>query len=233
MTDPVDIVITTRNRPSKLLKTLYWIQERTLTLHRVHVIDDCSRDWRMGDTVPMLIDAFRNDLVHHLILRGEHTGVMANLNIGAWSSFSDPTVFVDDDVLCPKLQPDWLHRGIEAMKRRPKLGMLALHHPGAKVKRTERDGIVSYCKSLGGTFLFIRREVLIAHPLPHERGNLDKPMERRCKDVRAAGWEIGVLENVYCQHIGDYSVLTGGPYPGKSIPVKDEDTLEPIYDDQP
>jgi GT2 family glycosyltransferase len=219
-----DIIVTTHNRLSYLRHTLDHIYRRTRTPYRLHVIDDASEkgnaEWLWGEYVA--------GRVHHLHLRGEHVGPMANLNLGFWSSFSDPFVFCDDDVLCPDLEPDWLAQGLTAMGQHQSLAMLALRHPGAKVKVYHQDTEVAFCKSLGATFLFCRRQFIERNPLPHERGGKAWPLEPRCKAARASGWDIGVLKNVFCYHIGEVSALNDKPYPGKFVKVKDWQTLEPV-----
>jgi hypothetical protein len=219
----IDIVLTTRNRLDYLRETLHHIYQRTRIPYRLHVVDDASDE----GNVEYLLGEFDAGRVHDLLLRRDHCGAMANLNAGAWLSFSDPVVFTDDDVLCPDVQPDWLTRGVTEMRRRHKLAMLALHHPGAKHKVRKEDEDVAYCASVGGTFCFIRRRFLMEHPLPHERGNLSRPMERRCELAREHGWDVGFLRNVYCCHIGHYSELTGEEYAGRFIHPVDLKTFEP------
>ena len=219
--DVTDLVVTTRNRPAYLQRTLGHIWDRTKTPYRLTVVDDGSLE------VDDLLCCWRRGLIQNLVLKGMQQGAMAALNVGTWASFSDPVVFCDDDVLCPQLEPDWMARGLEEMNRHGELAMLALRHPGAKVKPYDRAGNVVYCKSLGGTFCFVRRRFLEENPLPHKHGNLAKPMEERCRMAHAGGWKIGFLSGVYCQHIGEDSVLTGEKYKGRFIEPIDPLTLEP------
>ena len=223
MDGPTDIVITTCNRLEYLKRTLAHIYERTTTPYRLHVIDDASEE----GNADWLWDEFKAGRVHHLYLRGERTGVMAGHNLAAWASFSDPVVLCDDDILCPLVRPDWLRRGLQAMERRLGLGMLVLRHPGAKVKPYKKDGEVAYVRSVGGTFLFCRREFLLKNPHPHKRGLPNNPMAPRCETARKLGWSIGVLQETFCYHIGEDSALTGGKYQGRFVDVVDWDTLEP------
>lgn len=224
-----DILVTTRNRLALLQQTLEHIYGRTRSPYRLHVVDDCSRPDAAsgGGNADWLWEEFKAGRVHHLYLRGEHVGAMGNLNLLAWASFSDPVVLTDDDVLCPDVEPDWLSRGLSAMERHPEVGMLALHHPGAKLKGYRVAGEVTYCESLGGTFLFVRRAVLERFPLPHRRGLLDRPMAPRCEQVREAGWKIAYLTRTYCYHTGKKSALTGSHYQGPFIEPESWKTLEP------
>ena len=216
-----DILVTTRGRLEYLQQTLEHIYARTRASYRLHVVDDCSGN------VDWLEREFAAGRIHHLYLRGEHVGAMANQNLLAWGSFSDPVVLTDDDVLCPDVEPDWLSRGLSAMESHKEVGMLALHHPGAKLKGYKVSREVTYCESLGGTFLFIRRDVLLKCPQHHERGNLDRPMAPRCEAVRNAGFKIAYLTRTYCYHVGQHSALSGNKYRGRFIQPDDWKTLEP------
>lgn len=220
----IDIIITTRNRLGYFKRTLAFLHMRTRSPYRLHVIDDASDE---EGKVDYLLDQFSKGHIHDLLLRKPHYGPMANLNVGAWMSFSDPVVFCDDDVLCPDVEPDWLARGVAQMNKHPKVAMLALNHPGAKKKGYKQMGEITYCKSLGGTFLFVRRKFLLANPLPHGIGNLAGPQEFRCLRARNNNWKLAYLTHTYCFHIGKYSELTGKDYKGKFIDPTDWKTLQP------
>lgn len=220
-----DIVITTRNRLLYLQKTMMYLYERTRSPYRLHIIDDASNK----ESISFLLAEWNcpHGHVSDLLLRRDRAGVRANQNAGVWLSFSDPFVLCDDDVLCPDVEPDWLARGIAEMNMHPELAMLALHHPGAKTKPYQVSGNVTYCRSLGATFLFVRRKFAIEHMLPHEAGDLGRPMEIRCQIAHQTGWKIAYLTHTYCYHIGEQSALDGKPYKGRFIQPLDWDTLEP------
>jgi hypothetical protein len=167
--------------------------------------------------------------IHHLYLRGQRSGVAANQNLLAWASFSDPVVLVDDDVLCPMVEPDWLGRLVAEMdvRRHPKLAMCALNHPGAKRQGTKQDQNVTICHHIGATFAAVRRGFLMRHPIAHMRGGMTRPMAERCELAAQAGLQVGYLTHTYCSHIGHDSILTGGRYEGEYIPPHDPATLEP------
>jgi hypothetical protein len=220
----IDIVVTTRNRLPYLRETLRHIYERTRSPYRLRVIDDASKEATVGH---LIFEEWRAGRIDSLLLHNEHTGARANQNAGVWLAFSDPFVLCDDDVLCPDVDPDWLARGIAEMRLHPELAMLALHHPGAKTKPYQVAGNVTYCKSLGATFLFVRRQFAEAHMLPHKVGDFGRPMEPRCQIAHQTGWKIAYLTNTYCYHIGKDSVLDGKPYKGRFIQPIDWKTLEP------
>lgn len=219
----IDIIITTRNRLDYLRQTLTHLYMRTRTPYTLHVVDDASEE----GNAQWLFEEWRAGRVHDLLLRRTHCGARANQNVGVWMTFSDPFVLCDDDMLCPDVNPGWLACGIREMRQHPELAMLALHHPGAKVKPRGTSGAVTYCLSLGATFLFVRRAFARVHMLPHQLGDFGRPMEPRCQAAHRDGWKIGYLTHIYCYHIGVNSVLDGKPYKGEFIRPIDWDTLRP------
>lgn len=232
MTEPItDIVMLTRNRLEYLNQSVTHIHSRTRSPHKLHVIDDASTD----GNVEWLAKAQQSGIVETLVLRGDRHGALTNLNIAVAMTYSDPIVLTDDDILCPDIDPDWLQRGREAILARPRLGILALNHPGARRVaepefQHEGDGEVTYCRCVGYTLVFVRRKLLVERPLPHYRENFGTtPAMIRCSYARLDGWEIGYLTNVYCRHIGVESSLTGKAYNPRSFEIEqDSTTLEPL-----
>ena len=222
----VDVVITSCDRFELLEKTIQYLLERTATPYRLFVIDDGSQDPRILDLLSLLYDS---DLVHYVHMRPERTGQRANIHLAYRLTASDPVVLVDDDILCPLVVPDWLSRGLNALKRDDRLGMLALNHPGAKRKDRGSSGSVTYCKSLGGTYLFVRRAVLASVPYPERPGDFGRAIEPLCVSAREAGWKLGYLTGTFCYHTGRASVQDGQAYKGKFIEPKDWETLEPEW----
>lgn len=224
-----DIVVTTRNRLPLLKRTMEHIFKRTRSPHCLHVIDDAS-DWTKegGENAAYLYDLYRQRKLHTLVLRGERCGIMANLNLMRWSTFSDPIVFTDDDVLCPDVKPDWLARGLDAMKRHKDVAIMALNHPGARRKVIEVEGDVTVCHYVGGTFMFVRRAFIMNHAHAHFRRNFGVvPTMQRCNWARAAGLKVAYLTGTYCYHTGLVSELTNKPTTARDIKPLDWKTLEP------
>lgn len=222
--DPTDIVVTTRNRLPLLKRTLDYIRERTRSPYYLHVIDDGSEE----GNAEYLYGLFRDGALHTLALRRARCGVMANLNLMRWSTFSDPIVFVDDDILCPDIEPDWLARGLAAMDRYRDVAILALNHPGARRKPQGVVGDVTTCLYVGATFMFVRREFIMHHAHAHFRDNFGMtPTMQRCTWARAAGHKVAYLTHTYCYHTGLESVLTGKPTTARDIVPLDWETLEP------
>lgn len=220
----IDIVVTTCGRLNYLKRTIDRILEATISPYRMHIIDDGSNN-EQKDYIYSLL---RDGLIEGSYLRRTRQGAMNSINVGTWLSFSDPVVFTDDDVLCPILPDrDWLERGLDAMCSHWDIGMLCLEHPGAKYKPIKDLGDVVLCKSVGGTFLFTRREFAMQSLYPNKEQQFDRPLEPRCEVARQKEWDIAYLKGVYCYHFGRESTLTSHPYAGKFIPPVDWDTLSP------
>jgi glycosyltransferase involved in cell wall biosynthesis len=222
--DQIDIVMTTRNRLGCLKRTLEHLFERTRSPYALHVIDDGSEEANAA----YLYNLHQQGLIHTLVLRGKRCGAMANLNMMRWSTFSDPFVFTDDDVLCPDVESDWLARGLAAMRAHPDVGVMALNHPGARRKAQGVEGEITTCLYVGGTFMFVRRAFIMGFAHSHFRGNFGMvPTMQRCNAARAAGLKVAYLTNTYCYHIGLVSEHTNKPTTARDIVPLDWGTLEP------
>lgn len=224
---PTDIVVTTYNRLDCLKRTLAYIFERTHSPYRLHVIDDGSTEGNQD----YLFGLLKEGKLFSLVLRGENVGAMPNLNVGAWLSFSDPVVFTDDDILCPDIEPDWLAQGLDVMKHHKHLGILALNNPCGnphnKRRKTSTKDRVTYCGYLGHTFMFVSRKCLMDCPLSHRlRSRSQVPATNRLRCTREKGYEIAYITDVFCQHIGEWSMLRNRKF-GPKMDVTDEKTLEP------
>jgi len=196
-----DIVILTCGRQRLFRRTLEHIQSRTSTPYRLCVMDDNS-----GYTA-YLEDLLRDGKIGSLVSRSERMGIAANLRTLQDVTTSDPIVYVDDDILCPKLDPDWLECGLTEMANRPQLGLLALNNPQANIGDRrhiiQRGAVVTTCRNVGGTFLFIRRSLLgkIGPSVKYRHS-----IKAMCLAAARQGYDVGYLAQVYCQHIGAVSV---------------------------
>jgi len=210
------------NRLELLEKTIGNIVNRTQTPYRLHVVDENSND----GTVEYLLDLLDSDLLSSVFLSNERRGRMANRNMATWLAFSDPFVLVDDDILCPKLSPDWLSQGLDAMRQRHDLGILALNHPEALRRDYDSDNEVTYCQVVGNTFMFVRRIIVERWNHPHFAGNFGVTDEmQRCQHAHDVGYKVGYLTNVNCYHMGKINA-DGGPSTGPFKEPKNWETLE-------
>lgn len=225
--EPTDIVVTTCDRLPLLKRTLEYIRERTSTLYRLHVIDDASTEGNAEYLREMLAEG----MVDRIYLHTRRVGVASHLRALLEITSSDPVVFCDDDILCPRLEPDWLEQGLAAMRRWPALWLLALNNPqcniGDRRHIRKRGEVVTLCLNVGGTFLFARRAALAAEHIPAD--GTKSAVRALSLAVGAAGGKVGYLTQVYCQHIGVTSArnrLNLARQLDRVRPV-DPDTLEP------
>lgn len=219
-----DIVIMTCGRLPLLKRTLAYLWERTSTPYRLQIIDDASENAGYvrvlqveGKIVRARVHTQRVGISHHLRTLKRITA-------------SDPMVFSDDDILVPRLEPDWLAQGLAAMKRYSDLGILALNTPGCNVRHSRGDiepaGEITYCRNVPGAFCFVRRAVLAKCPPPD---GVESPVKWMCASSTEAGWRVAYLTHVYAQHIGPVSMRTGRDWSRdleRVLPV-DSETLAP------
>jgi hypothetical protein len=217
-----DIIICTMNRLHLLKQTINHIVDRTETPYRLHVMDNNS-DRMVSDYLVGLLYA---GILSSVFLSNERRGRMANRNMATWLAFSDPFVLVDDDILCPKLKPDWLSQGLDAMRQRSELGILALNHPDALRRDYDEDEKVIYCEVVGNTFMFVRRGLVERWNHPHFAGNYGVTDEmQRCQHAHDLGYRVGYMKNVNCYHMGKINA-DGGPSTGPFKTPKNWETLE-------
>lgn len=222
-----DIVVTTCNRLALLKRTLHHIWDRTATSYRLHLLDDASD----GPTVAYLRQLKESGRIDSAYFGKQRVGIPGQLQRILRVTRSDPVVFTDDDVLCPRLNPDWLARGLAAMRAHPEVGMLSLNGPQCNIdgKRGETDpaGEITYCRNIPGWFAFARREVL--RTCQPSKG-VYSPVKQMCARATERGWRIAYLTEVYCQHIGARSVRNEKDLSGELalvMPIDGETLLPP------
>jgi hypothetical protein len=228
-----DIVLCTRNRLPLLKRTLTYLFERTTSQFRLHVIDDASTE----GNVPYLRSLLQAGMIAGLTTRPRSEPIGANWNAAALLAVSDVLVFTDDDILCPALEPDWLSRGLAAMARYRKLGLLALHLPTAPAKAIRQEGPLTLCDRVGAHLAFIRRDLMRSIVIPPVGGSLggikiradSTSLDRAWSgEVSAKGWSVAYLTGVYCQHIGAVSARNGQDLRSRDVVLINADTLEPL-----
>ena len=231
-----DIVVDTLNRLPELRRTLESIFERTATPYRLHVIDDASDE----GNADYLLELWREGKLASLTLRHERAGIPANWNAAAATGTSKIVVYSNGDVLCPKVSPDWLARGLGAMGRYPDIGLLSLNSPMCTAnggwKVIERREGVTICDRVPSFYLFARRGLMRQIILPDVGGTLagilivakytkiDRAWSRA---AQAEKYKVGYLSKVYCQHIGLHSVRSGRNLSRWAIEPVDAETLAP------
>jgi hypothetical protein len=231
-----DIVLCTKDRLPVLKRMLDYLFERTTSPYRLFVIDDASQD----GTVGYLVSLRAQGKLAGLTLRSRSEPIGTNWNAAPQLARSDVMVFTDDDILCPKLQPDWLAQGLEMMRRYPKLGMLSLNNPTCHavraIKVLKRAGAITICDRVGAHLALIRREVMIRVVIPNVGERLggvtisatSNGLDRAWSNaIHAQGYAVAYLARVYCEHIGNESVRNGRNLNRRHVTPMDGDTLEP------
>jgi hypothetical protein len=236
MSKPTDIVLCTKNRLPILKQMLGYLFERTTTPFRLYIIDDASTD----GSAAYLAEQFTQGQLAGLKLRSRSEPISANWNTAPQMAQSDVMVFTDDDVLCPKLQPDWLEQGLKMMQQHRKLGMLALNNPTANavhaIEIFRRAGPITICDRVGAHLALIRRELMNSIVIPPAGKKLggvtvsadSKGLDRAWSNaIHERGYSVAYLTQVYCQHIGSRSIRNGRNLQARNVEPVDGDTLEP------
>jgi len=235
-----DIVLMTCNRLALLKRTLSYLFERTTSPYRLTVIDDASSE----GNAEYLQGLWADGRLAGLVLRGpvgpgrESCQYMANWRLAPWLVQSEIFILSDDDILCPKLEPDWLARGLEAMAQYPEIGILAPNCPSRPpaIHDARRLGPLMICDKIGTTLTFVRRSLMLHLVAPTRDGKLGGmavPANGThlavawARAARALGFEVAYMADVYCQHIGALSARNGDLLNSRMIEPVDGDTLEP------
>jgi hypothetical protein len=229
-----DIVVCTKNRLPLLKRTLSYLFERTTSPYRLYIIDDASTE---GNAEYLKMLRAEGKLAG-LVLRSKSEPIGANWNAASQMVTSDVLVFTDDDVLCPKLDPDWLSRGLAAMARYRKNGLLALEDPSAvhAIRVLGLAGPLTLCDRTGAHLAFIRRDLMRSIIIPPVGQTLERvPIRAQSQALDRAwsravwsrGYSVAYLTGVYCQHIGNISERLDQDLSSRAIEPIDADTLEP------
>jgi glycosyltransferase involved in cell wall biosynthesis len=122
MENRIDLVMTTYNRIDFTKKSIQYIKERTTTPYRLIVVDNNSND----GSQEILYKLKQDGTIHHLILLEENYGIHMAKNYGLALVRSERYyIDTDNDLLCAKLQPDWISSLISLMDAYPKFGAIS------------------------------------------------------------------------------------------------------------
>jgi hypothetical protein len=111
-------------------------------------------------------------------------------------------VVTDNDILPPKLEPDWLQQMTAVMDRHPQLAFLAPQLPPVCLQQPlAMDDEVVSCIAVGNTFKLVRRDSIELDKINQQ---LDKVGDDSIlsQHVRARGWQVGFCRDIFCYHIG-------------------------------
>jgi len=221
-----DIFMMTYNRPQMLSRTVQCLYDRTTTPFNLHIVDDGSYAGQI-----VLLGLWGDGKAKTIVMRETNRGVPYNIRLMATLTESDPVILMGDDHLCPLVEPDWLTRGLMAMDENLNMGMLALNDPSCNTNNRrhvkERAKPITICEFVGGTFLFIRREIIESFVYPKAWEAIQSPLKSWANHTRELGYDVGYLVDTYCQHIGKFSARMGTDISEHLIEPIDPVTLEP------
>ena len=197
--NPIDILLLTCNRGHLSKRTIDGIIERTRTPYRLIVIDNNSTD----DTVDILKKFDSENKIHKLILLDkEHTvNIAGAYNIGLEYVESEYFMTMQDDVIVPDVEPDWIQQLIALMEKNPGHGGI-----GCRIQR------IPNMKWLDGDLTPARRS-LSAYARIQKKSDIDKLQDgfglRDWDDLAFVSQVRGKLKkecswanNLWCNHIG-------------------------------
>lgn len=196
-----DIYITSFFRRDFIGQCINQIYDRTeKNTFQIHIFDNGSDQ----ETKEYLISLLNQNKIVSLHLDLRNTGCLYNKGIfHLMTEISQPYYIVtDNDILPPKLFPDWLSQLISLMNKYLDLAMLSLQVPPVFLQEPyEKNDDLVYCKSIGNTFKIVRRE---AFPLDVFQPELMKFGDDGwvCKELRERGWKIAYCRNLFCYNLG-------------------------------
>ena len=233
--DKIDLITITYHRLNLTRKCLSYLFRRTKTPYRLTVVDNGSGD----GTVEYLIKLKLNHQIDNLILLDRNYGLEYARNTALRHLHSDYCVFFDNDLLCPKLEPDWLSQELNLMKKYPEFGCIALR-PQVLVGAVEQDasGEIITNNHVGATFMMFPTNLLKEVGWNNQFTN--RVADWRLGDIlKVKELKMGWTRDIRCYHIfgKNWSYAEGIPHFHREIwpPAEyydnikvNEDTLEPI-----
>ena len=213
--EPIDIIMTCFNRLQLTKDAIRHIVERTTHPYRLIVVDNNSAD----GTQDYLFEAKKKGLIHHLIFLEENYGIHMAKNYGLALVRSEPYyIDTDNDLLCAKLEPDWISQLVDLMDRFPKYGAISCR-PQVLVGRgddfKDAEEVVKF--NHAGAHLRIMRTKVVRDVGGWEktwtanRNHEDSFIAGKLQNV---GYDVGYARDVRCWHI------FGENWGYKDIPVE-------------
>jgi len=200
--EPIDIVCVTMIRIDFTRTFIRYLKERTTTPYRLIVVDNNSTD----GTQPFLLDMKEQGYVQHLILLEENYGIHMAKNYGlALVRPSKYYIDTDNDLLCPKVEPDWIQQLITLMDKYPKFGAISCR-PQVLIGRGghEFDGSEEVVKfnHLGAHLRIMRTDAVRQvggweKTWSANRNHEDKYISELLKNI---GYDVGYAKNIRCWH---------------------------------
>jgi len=199
----IDIFMTTWQREKFTHKSIDMIHERTEPgSFQLHVFDNNS-DSKMREYLLQLLSEKKIVSLH---LDSRNTGCLYNKGVFHMMVESTQKYYclTDNDVLPPKLSPDWLSQMIGIMDAHPELAFLVPQIPpqwlqGPDLSQVKED--IVYCKAVGNTFKIVRRSAFpISEFMPVLGAYGDDALV--CEQVKLRNYKVAFCRNIFCFHAG-------------------------------
>lgn len=234
----IPIYMTSFFRKDFTENSVKFINERTRPGTYQLTIYDNGSDKDTRDFLYKLLDEGK---ITALILDSRNTGCLYNkIVFHAMTETSCKYYCItDNDIYPPKLSPDWLEQMTTLMDKHPELGLLSPQLPPQwlQMPLNSTDDLV-YCKAVGNTFKFIRRDLLKIDGIEQALGRFGD--DGQISDlIEKAGYKVAFAKNIFCFHAGqcdnwgytkdqiDKDPRKAGYGAPFSYTVVNEDTYEP------
>ena len=197
----IDILMVSYQRLEFTKRSIQAIEKRTKTPYRLIVIDNGSTD----GSLQWLLNAFTKGIVHQVIPLKENFGIHWAWNMGLSVVKSEPYfITTDNDIIPPRLDPDWLAQLISLMDQYPNFGSISLQPQifvGGVPKLWEDEDIFE-TRWAGAVFRAMRTEVVKGfggwqHVKRQGRDGEERWIAERFHE---AGFKVGYAKNLRAWH---------------------------------
>lgn len=111
---PIDIFIASYLRLEYTRNTIKYLKERTTYPYRLFLLDNGGNE------------SLKNE-VDYYVRFSKNMGIHALWNVASSLAESEYFITTDNDILVPKLEPDWLERVVDLMDMHRSYGAISLH----------------------------------------------------------------------------------------------------------
>jgi cellulose synthase/poly-beta-1,6-N-acetylglucosamine synthase-like glycosyltransferase len=197
----IDVYMTSFFRKDMTQKAIDLLMERTAPgSYQIHIFDNNSdKETRM-----FLYYLLDKGLIVSLHLDSRNTGCLYNKAVFHTMTETKCKYYMitDNDIMPPKLTPDWLSQMMEIMDAHPELAFLTPQFPPIQFMspQTVMKDIV-YCQAVGNALKLVRREALdhIAYEQVIGAFGDDGLLS---KLVRERGWKVAFCRKIFALHAG-------------------------------
>lgn len=199
----IDIFMTTFNRKEFTIDTINHIIKRTEpNSFQLHLFDNNSDKEMKEALYKLLIDG----VICSLHLDSRNTGCLYNKAVFHMMVEDSQKYYcvTDNDVLPPKLSPDWLSQMIAIMDAHPELGLLVPQIPPQSFQMPDMNRVLDdivYCKAVGNTFKIVRKKSISIADIRQELGAYgDDSLISNL--VKERNYEVAFCRNIFAYHSG-------------------------------